>query len=1333
MKPLSILTIALVLAASACSDDPADSGIGAATDAGDTDTFGTSDTPDADEDITDLPRDTGPDAPPDTGENNGNPGGLCAQCLDDDDCGGPNDLCTQLPFEDGMTCGIDCTVSESVCPADFECVVVEDLPVEIRNCLPENRVCNDLCDGVTCDPGQVCIPTTGACEDPLGLCGQPCVFDDQCGGADDRCVFLRATGERVCGQVCISDEETGEHDCPEDYFCARINAEEGEFFQCVPEILTCVDRCSDVVCEESQVCDPFSGFCTTRLGQCDLGCDNNALCGETNDDICLSFRDNADNESFCALGCDDAFDCPINYFCGNINGRPRGACVPIDLTCIDRCRGLECPEGTNCDVRQGECVVSELGLCDDCGELDDPSCGGQMDRCLNLGDPAGVICSEDCTETGECPNEGYRCVILRNSTLRVCIPIGGDCLRCQVVDCDGGTTCNPLTGECVAPAISCNDEGCENRFVCNPDNGECELIGEACTFETRFDCFGPVRKCSATRPGQEGVCAVICGDDDDCPTGAPHCTDLYRVGELCVPDGLGGPTTCGNTAPDGVGVGRPCGAGVAARCPQDAPECIQGIDAGTPGFCSASCQVDADCGGQGTCQALRGRQGQWCTPPNCLCLAGNEVSREDRDILQEALDEHGLGRCSFSLNPFHQGFLDPEIPGAPLRPEYVGSFAAQPLSSIAAGQILGDELATASVGARPTRDALIIAAARAGYILEARDPDFPIPDELPPLVEGLRRVTEAAGGEFDIAEVNGVVDDVPIDLQDKLAQILFAASEVIVARQGAVEAVGLTPTEVDALFTSIPYLFLIPPDGVTPPNLDDPAVLATLEDLDLQPLFQATADLAAVIEAASLTSNPDYDAVSISLETPVGAIIIGAAGDTVWDRTEPIAVAVDVSGNDRWSGAAGATATATQPLGLVIDLGGDDVYGYTEVPNARDTDAWLPSDAGGRLDPELPVQASHGPISLSDSGRQGSGRLGAGLLYDLGDGDDRYTSLRMSQGVGILGVGVLFDGGGNDIYTVEAFGQGAGLLGIGVFLDRGGDIDRMRIWHAGQGFGTARGVGIAIDTGGDNVWLAEPATGIADVLYFSFPDRGQSNQNLAQGMGAGLFPPDQRFPDRQPMGGGMGVLFDLDGDDTYTVGTYGIGAGVHHGMGFFIDAGGADVYVARYGAVGFGHTVGVGTFLELGGDDVYLVDGRVISSMLGHGSQLGAGVFTDFFGDERYQVPSTSGGVGTQNGAGVFFDLGGADDHTALSLNTWGYAAAQFEDETDPRRDLPTYGLFIDASQSEDIYTRIDLEDPEPPLIGDDLTWTQRANPDLDSELGVGIDGDGLTGYEIAP
>jgi len=1282
------------------------------------------------------------DADADDGGDGGGPRGLCVVCDDNSQCGGAADLCLNLPNEVTGTCATDCTGDEEGCPEGYGCALVQELP-EVRQCVPTTLLCHNPCDAIRCSGGEVCHPATGACGAPLGLCELGCIVAEECGGATDECIVLPDTGEQMCARDCA---ETA---CPEDYFCATVGPADNARRQCVPSILTCTERCTGVTCDAGQVCDPLSGACAPRLGLCDQDCSNSALCGDSVDDICIALG-TPDDESICATGCDTALDCPINYFCADLTDRERGVCIPFEVTCrTDRCDGVDCGVGANCDPRSGACVAVTRGLCDACADGVSESCGGPEDLCLNIGDPGGTICTVDCTAERTCA-EGYSCVQLTNTARRACIPIGGDCRRCDGVDCPVGATCNPLSGECIAPPVRCTNEPCPEGSVCNTDTELCELINAPCTFDTRVeDCFGPVRKCSATRRGAEGVCALICGGDGDCTAAAPRCVDLYRVGPLCVPDGLGGPTTCGNTAPIDAAIGRPCGTNVTARCDAAAPTCLQGVEAGIEGFCSKTCTGDADCGGQGACQTVRGSAERYCLPANCLCLSGVAVPDGTTDLVAVALDLHGLNRCSLSIDPVSYGVLDPASPSAPLDSPSVAGLVAQPLSAIGAAEVLRGELRGALVGARPLRDAVISAAARQGLALAVTDPTFVAPDPAHPLTGGLHRFVEAAGGTFDAGAIVGDADAVPMELANALAQILFAAAEVIEVRRGITDALGLDAAGAEALFHAAPGLFLPPAAGQAVPDLADADVRALYETFDLAMLTQAAADLAATLdrELAALVVEPGWDAVSVRMPSPAGWIVLGGGGDTTWDPAtdatlaEPVALLLDVSGNDvyRLDGQ-GSTQAASQPVGLLIDLGGDDTYTYAAVADPHDTAAWLASDRDGRLTPTVPVIRGNGPVSLSDRGRQGSGRLGVGFLVDLGEGSDSYASLRLSQGAGVLGVGALVDHGGDDQYVLEAFGQGAGLLGLGVLLDLGGamadpvEVDSFRAWHAAQGFGAARGVGVLIDHAGRTSYLAEPATGPADVLYYSPQDRSLSNLNLAQGAAAGVLPADDRNPDRQALSGGVGVLYDHGGDDTYTAGTFAQGAGLHRAAGVLIDDDGDDIYRARYGAHGAGSLAAIGVLLEANGNDTYAtgVD-RIIGAVLGAGVDLGAGVFVDARGDDTYAPPTFSTGCGVDNGLGLFFDLDGTDAYRAVSLSSLGNAvlSPEYAVEDHPRRGLPTFGVFIDAGPQADLYERIDLEGQNPPPIRNDVTWTQRTSAAGPVELGAGIDGAGLTGYEV--
>ena len=126
--------------------------------------------------------------------------------------------------------------------------------------------------------------------------------------------------------------------------------------------------------------------------------------------------------------------------------------------------------------------------------------------------------------------------------------------------------------------------------------------------------------------------------------------------------------------------------------------------------------------------------------------------------------------------------------------------------------------------------------------------------------------------------------------------------------------------------------------------------------------------------------------------------------------------------------------------GFAIDLGGDDVYGYVGDENAEAAAPLLPDDGSGRFEPGS-NGAPFGPFSFSKTSRQGGANLGVALHFDLGSGNDQYRSLRRSQGFGSMGVGVLYDDGGDDIYRCEAGCQGSALFGIGVQIDAGEGAD----------------------------------------------------------------------------------------------------------------------------------------------------------------------------------------------------------------------------------------------------------------------------------------------------
>lgn len=184
-----------------------------------------------------------------------------------------------------------------------------------------------------------------------------------------------------------------------------------------------------------------------------------------------------------------------------------------------------------------------------------------------------------------------------------------------------------------------------------------------------------------------------------------------------------------------------------------------------------------------------------------------------------------------------------------------------------------------------------------------------------------------------------------------------------------------------------------------------------------------------------------------------------------------------------------------------------------------------------------------GPISLSNRPRQGGARLGMAFHLDLGTQSDTYRSLRVSQGFGALGVGVLFDAGGDDRYQCEAGCQGSALFGIGLLLDKAGN-DRYRTYTQGQGFGYSTGVGHDystswfIDDSGNDIYNAAGLTlGAGNENGYGFLiDNGGDDHYTARGnnsLGIAQGPPADDNPRNKQKVRTLGLFIDTGGKDTY--------------------------------------------------------------------------------------------------------------------------------------------------------------------------------------------------------
>ncbi len=357
-------------------------------------------------------------------------------------------------------------------------------------------------------------------------------------------------------------------------------------------------------------------------------------------------------------------------------------------------------------------------------------------------------------------------------------------------------------------------------------------------------------------------------------------------------------------------------------------------------------------------------------------------------------------------------------------------------------------------------------------------------------------------------------------------------------------------------------------------------------------------------------------------DTPLGKLIISGAGHT-WRQREFAALVIDLGGDDFYTTNAGSGISLQNPVGVLIEFGGNDAYEST--------------------------------LRYS----QGSGSMGAGLLIDFA-GDDEYIGLQWCQGTGFMGTGVLIDLLGDDVYRGEELMQGAGVFGFGIKLDLTGD-DRTEAQCKSQGFGGARAVGLHIDLAGDDYCYAKGKypTNYGDPGIFD-----SWSQGCAQGF-------------RSYASGGIAAMLDLAGRDYYEAGNFSQGGGYYFGFGFMQDASGDDHYVGSRYNQGFCAHQAVGCFLEDAGDDWYQTRQAVAQGLAWDECVT---MFVEAEGDDIYE-----GGTGFSQGASahnalcVFWDQEGRDSYV--------YSPGQARAGGNNYHGGTSLSLFIDEGGAEDFYT----------------------------------------------
>ncbi len=355
----------------------------------------------------------------------------------------------------------------------------------------------------------------------------------------------------------------------------------------------------------------------------------------------------------------------------------------------------------------------------------------------------------------------------------------------------------------------------------------------------------------------------------------------------------------------------------------------------------------------------------------------------------------------------------------------------------------------------------------------------------------------------------------------------------------------------------------------------------------------------ACLRAARSLSSADVSAwVPVGVETGFGHVIVGTTGSDTYP--DDLFVSVDPGGDDLYGHGAGGTGRHARTAACALDLSGDDTYRGVEP------------------------------------GAIASGVGGVGVLFDLG-GDDVYVAGPVGLGAGVVGVGVLWDAAGRDTYMGTELGQGAATFGVGLLLDDAGDdVYRLGTYGQGFGGVRGVGV-LCDRDGGDRYLATPLVTDVIryDTHYVSFlqgaafgarPDRSGGVGLLIDERGNDLYQCDI-FGQGVAYWFGLGALVDADGHDVYAGYQYTQGSGVHYGVGMLSDTGGDDMYVTKSVSQGCGHDRAAGILYDARGNDTY----DAIELSQGAGNANGFGLVLDASGDDAYTVRRSSSTLGYGN------------------------------------------------------------------------------------------------------
>ena len=347
----------------------------------------------------------------------------------------------------------------------------------------------------------------------------------------------------------------------------------------------------------------------------------------------------------------------------------------------------------------------------------------------------------------------------------------------------------------------------------------------------------------------------------------------------------------------------------------------------------------------------------------------------------------------------------------------------------------------------------------------------------------------------------------------------------------------------------------------------DKAFFEALEKVDWSKLLASAQVLASLTQSDYLKSLQTV----LAAMSPIAKKVEGVTGDVLF-MTETRHGLILIGGKGP------NTYDVKGPVALLIDLGGDDVYKGTSRPA---TTAGIPTASSSTWEATTGMSAARWawPPAVSVS-----------ACFTMWPATTLTSSVPARGGVGLGGSACRWTAKATTNTKAHA-SRKAPRSRHRPALGRCGQRQHTS-WGLALGFGGPGGLGIVLDNAGNDQYQCgyKYPSGYnksdAPTAKPGDPEFQWDSFGLAMGMGRRVCPPD---PDALGfnLAGGIGMVIDLAGNDKYDSSNFSQACGYFFGIGLMLDLAGDDHYqAARYGLSSGAH-YGLGLFIDYQGKDTY--------------------------------------------------------------------------------------------------------------------------------------------------